>query len=497
MTPKSSDTTIYLTEQEADRIRKTATEHLKKCSDLAGHAREPRDAKAAISQATGAALMADMGTMTLAHPQPITPPLLIVSQPYPPSLIPISELRPIKISELQLSTHHRGRQLAVKRMSPVVTLSTRSWTMVQDDAGEIERLEIALHSTGPGGRDMLESARSFVLKEPYFTLTPDGEPTLRIDHPSDLLTITAPTNKAPASDPANTQLTTTVSPPVKAKSVNATSVGGRTEVRETATMGRGLFVVGQVVKRGEVVMGEKAFCAVSGVGKTAVTWDGRDGRVRVAAVGLERAVVKKLLGNPGEIGQVMGLFGDWEGAGERVVEAGDGPVVDVFRVQDIVARNAFGMGEGGSAGLWIRAAYINHSCVPNAERELVGDLMIVRATRDIAVGEQIFHSYDQSADYEARQKVLITTWGFECGCALCVVEKGDEPAVRETRRELAKEADEFVRVARWPAGRLAIVKGRRLAKKIQETYGEERYRGLPRLATRGIQAWLAKAAASS
>ncbi len=496
MAQKNSDTTIYLTEQEVDRIRKTATEHLKKCSELAGHAREPRDAKAALSQASSASLMADMGAMTLSHPQPSTLPILIVGQPYPPCLVRIDELHPMKISELRLSTHHRGRQLAVKRMSPVVTLSTRSWTMVKDDAGEIERLEITLHNTGPGGRDVLESARSFVLKEPYFTLTPDGEPTLRIDHPSDLLTITTPASKAPVPDPANTQLTMAVSSPTKAKSVDAASLDRRTEVREAATMGRGLFVVGRVMKRGEVIMVEKAFCAVSGAGKTAVTWDGRDGRVRVAAVGLERAVVQKLLGNTGEIGRVMRLFGDWEEGGERVVETGDGPVVDVFRVRDIVARNAFGIGEGGSAGLWVRAAYINHSCVPNAEREFVGDLMVVRATRDIAVGEQIFHSYDQSADYEARQKVLMATWGFDCGCALCAAEKGDEPAGRETRRALAKEAEEFMRVTRWPAGRLAIVKGRRLARSIQDTYGEERYRGLPRLATRGIQAWLAKAAAS-
>ena len=184
MASKTPDSTVYLTEQEADRIRNTAEARLKKCSELAGHAREPRDEKGAISQATGASLMADMGTMT--ETQGSTLPALVVGQPYPPCTVPLRELQLMKVADLQLETHHRGRQLTVKRVSPVVTLTTRSWTMVQDEAGETERLEIVLH-TSRHGEDILESTRAFALKEPYFTLTEEGEPTLRIDHPSDLI----------------------------------------------------------------------------------------------------------------------------------------------------------------------------------------------------------------------------------------------------------------------------------------------------------------------
>jgi tetratricopeptide (TPR) repeat protein len=556
------------------------------------------------------------------------------------------------LSDLRLETHHRGFQLAVKRASPVVTLSTRSWTMVQDDAGETERLEIVLHKTRHG-RELLESSSSFVLKEPYFTLTEEGEATLRVDHPSDLVIQYQHDECQPkALSPAKTEatalsykqkgssalqqgnlplahhyyttaltlLTTTPSPitstltydlhrnrahvnlllgnftsaksdvlaalipttaddddphmhmhaaelnsksyfraataaynlrqfaearslfekqlaltPADKRAVAAANInlartkarlmeerdgvydftalraasfaGGQgtgtgevdaasfvryTEVRESPGRGRGLFSLRDVAA-GEVIMVEKGYCVVQKGVQTAVTFDVRDERIRVAAVGLERSVVERLMGNPEEIGAVMDLFGDWEGGeGKGVYGTDDGPVVDVFRVHDIVARNAFGMGERG-AGLWMRAAYINHSCIPNAEREFVGDLMVLRATRDIAAGEEIVHSYDESGDYDARRETLQATWGFGCDCALCVAEKGDDVAVREKRRKLMAEADAFVESVSWPAKRLAILKAQRLAKEIDGTYEGEKFKGLPRLASRGIRQWLVKA----
>ncbi len=86
-----------------------------------------------------------------------------------------------------MEVHHRGYQLILKRVSPVVTLAARSWTMVQGEEGDdTECLEMCLHQTRHG-RDILESSSIFVIKEPYFTITDQGEATLRIDHPSDLV----------------------------------------------------------------------------------------------------------------------------------------------------------------------------------------------------------------------------------------------------------------------------------------------------------------------
>ncbi|RDW56733.1 hypothetical protein BP6252_13988 [Coleophoma cylindrospora] len=657
MPSRKSENTIFLTQEETERIQNTIQDRLKKCSELVGHAREPRIPKDAISQATGAALMADMGSVS-GPTQEGTLPSFAVGQPYPPCTVSLQDLQPISLADLKMDTHHRGRRLAVKRASPVVTLASRSWTMVQNDDGdEVERLEVCLHKSR-FGEDVLESASAFVIKEPYFTLTDQGEATLRIDHPSDLILCrddipssnTAPTNGVnghaentaaeniartckdkgnaalkkhdiplthahytqglkvaseervsdtnpdlvrdisrnralvnlllnqldEAEADAKASLTgrddqrskeldgkaysragsaaynlgkyqaaqgffeeqlklmpgdkeatiylrkialrlreqeTGVYDLKKIKSglsrarprVDAASFISNTEVKDSPDRGRGLFAT-RDIPIGGTIMYEKAFCVVWGhesEALTAVTYDVRDEKIRISPVGLSAAIVQKLLNNPSQIERVMDLYGDYQGTGKDVVRTEDGPIVDTFRIHDIMSRNAFGPGSQygeeaankASTGLWIWAAYINHSCIANAKKEYIGDLMVVRATRPIAAGEEIFHSYDESGDYDARQKALMTTWGFECKCALCAAEKLDDPAVRKKRQELARDADAFVAREPWAdAKRLTIMKAQRLARALDDTYeGRPQYQGVPHVMAEKIHEWLAKA----
>lgn len=226
------------------------------------------------------------------------------------------------------------------------------------------------------------------------------------------------------------------------RDIDAASFVARTRVGDSPGRGRGLFAACDV-PRGGLVMCEKAFCVAWGDGEAsaaAVTYDVRDGRIRVSPVGLVRAVVERLRGTPSYIERVMELYGDYRG-GESPHQAypdDSNPVVDVFRVHDIISRNAFGLGPpspdattqaglggtGVSTGLWVRAARINHSCVPNTEKEFIGDMMLVRAKRPISSGEELLHSYiDEETGYKARQEALMTTWGFECDCGLCERQK--------------------------------------------------------------------------
>jgi hypothetical protein len=182
-------------------------------------------------------------------------------------------------------------------------------------------------------------------------------------------------------------------------------------------------------------------------------------------------------------------------------------VIDTFQVHDIVARNAFGLGpvytDGhhgdedsckASTGLWVQASYINHSCIPNTKKEYMGDLMVLRATGPIRAGEEITHSYDEPSDYYARTAALLNTWGFTCTCGLCVAERADSPDLRKKRRELEIEANAFIeRNGALGAKRLSISKVQRLARSINDTYDDERYNGLPRVALLRIQKWLAEA----
>lgn len=659
-----ADATFFLTEKEVERIKSTVNTTLKKCSELSGKPREaPSDPRAAISEANSEAFMADMGGMGLGgQSKGDKLPALAVGRPYPPSTVPLQDLKPMKLAELKMDTHHRGRRLTVKRVSLVVMHTARSWTVVQDeDTEDTERLEVCLHKIKHGeeileattlykqkfGDEEEEPGSVFIIKEPYFTLNEQGKATILIDHPSDLIvTDETEADRKKASDTAAAEkLATTckkdgntalkkqnlaeayrsyteglkvarqpivadtnpglardicrnralvnlllnqleeaksdakasiigseeeadkeldakaysrggtaaynlgeyalakglfeeqlkLTPGDKVATINlrritsrleeqktgeynvkkiraalapsrpgadAATFIGSTEVKDSPGRGRGLFATRKTPK-GSIIMAEKAFCvawAHQDQALSAMTYDLRDDRIRVSPAGLTRAVVQRLLTNPSQIPRVLELYGDYTGDGKTAPSTPDSPVLDVFRVHDIVSRNGFGLGtpygaQSTSTGLWTRTAFTNHSCIANAEKEFIGDLLIIRAARDLSAGEEILHSYVEAADYEQRQSVLMSTWGFECSCKLCEAEKGDDAAVRKKRRELAGQADDFV--AREPvagAKRLVIAKGQRLAKAIEETYDQKKYEGLPKVAANRIREWLAHAA---
>ncbi|KAK2604446.1 hypothetical protein N8I77_007376 [Diaporthe amygdali] len=232
----------------------------------------------------------------------------------------------------------------------------------------------------------------------------------------------------------------------RSREIDAASFVNRTRVGDSPGRGCGLFAACDV-RPGELLLCEKAFCVAWGDRKasaTAVTYDVRDGRIRVSPVGLVKAVVEKLRGTPSNIERVLELYGDYRGdedcPRQKAHPDDNSPVVDVFRIHDIVSRNAFALGSsarnpvkpgaevGGismSTGLWVRAARINHSCMPNTEKEFIGDMMLIRAKRPIAAGEELLHSYvDERSSYKVRQEALMTTWGFECDCGLCQRQQG-------------------------------------------------------------------------
>jgi tetratricopeptide (TPR) repeat protein len=641
MAHQNNRNTIFLTEQESNRIRASAKNRIKKSSEAKGNIKERREATPSIQQATGASLMADMGGAPdpdMTQAQGGTLPALAVGQPYPPCTLELEELESMAFTDLKMETHHRGKKLAIKRASPVVGLAVRSWCMVQDEEGrETERLEFGLHKLRHA-EEVLELTKMFIIKEPYFTMTDDGEATIRIDHPSDLVSITdeivdtdfkdvAAAEKAATKckNQGNTALKEQDLPEAyaryseglkiatansisnlardiarnrayvslllgqldgvledakasliregdqrskdldskayfragsaayllgqyqlakklfeeqqkltpddkdartylkriavrlqeqesgshnftkmrvnlsKARSrVDAATFTGNTEVKDSKNKGRGLFAT-RSIAAGELIMCEKAFCVVWGHEReamTAMTYDLRDDKIRVSPIGLSRAIVQKLISNPSQIPALMDLYGDWEGS-----DSND-DTVDVFRIHDIMSRNAFGPGNqfgeenarNASTGLWIHAAYINHSCIPNASKEYVGDVLILRATRTISAGEELFHAYDENSDYDTRQSSLMTTWGFKCSCKLCEAESKDSPEVRAKREELRGEEDAFLSREHWAnAKRLTIVKAHKIAKGIEETYDTKRYEGLPKLAGKNIQEWLSKA----
>jgi hypothetical protein len=73
-----------------------------------------------------------------------------------------------------------------------------------------------------------------------------------------------------------------------------------------------------------------------------------------------------------------------------------------------------------SSGVWSMASYINHSCLSNARRSFIGDMMIVRASRDIPPNTEITFSYKSPLNCDPEElPVNLQHWGFKCDCTLC------------------------------------------------------------------------------
>ncbi|KAF5586467.1 n-lysine methyltransferase SMYD2 [Fusarium pseudocircinatum] len=654
-----ANNTIFMSPEESEHINRTIKDLARLREEQTGQSREPTDPKSLIEQAISTSLMQEMSSAAfgLGAPRKTRETMVAygVGKPYPPSTAKITDLLPMTIRDLKMETHHRGFFLSLRRVSPVSVLQASSWTVVKGKSfDEVERLEVFLH-TSQYGDNTLEIASDLVIKEPRYTLNSQGECTIRVDHPSDLI-ITAITenpeswrdkehdsgrpdlvspgeykskgnnallkkkNYAQAyfwyteglkllesgrgcetvrkdlhrnrahvnlqlqrfdeaiSDALNSltfgetkdlksldakaynragiaaysqgeflqarsyfeqqerlqpddqqaklhlrrvnaRLREEVEGTFNMRKVvnNLSKTGGRpdtasyhgaTEIKNSPGAGRGLFAT-RDIEVNETILCEKAFCAAwsheAGT-FTALACDLReDAAIKVFPAGLHKAVVRKLLNNPSQVEKVLSLHGDYRGLGESLQEVDGSPVIDTSQVHDIIQRNAFGLGQqtededvsNASTGLWIRASYINHSCIPNTKKDFVGDLIIFRAIRRITAGEEITHTYDDSSDYEARTANIRRTWNFECRCQLCHVEGAESEEVRERRRQAEEKANKFVE-ENSPSGasRILLRKAKMLHRTLNETYPEKSYKRLPRRALAGVEEWLRIASTS-
>ena len=275
-------------------------------------------------------------------------------------------------------------------------------------------------------------------------------------------------------------------------------------VGASAHHGRGLFAT-RDLKVGEVVFVEKA-----------TLMPNQYEPVRASAA-LYAMMVRQLCENPSLAAEVMELYPGQEvgyGRSGREGEMVDGvPVVDVFLVEGIRTKNCFSAprstvedttwrGQVESAGrmakgLWVRASYLNHSCVANTMRSFVGDMLVGRATRDIKEGEELFQQYVPVKPLvDVRNEQFREGWGFECGCVLCKGERRSSEGMLAKRKE-ALAAVEKLCNKKLPGREIlpdaTIRSVDRMAKQLEEMHEAEVYRGLPRLTLIYPCTWLVNA----
>jgi len=134
--------------------------------------------------------------------------------------------------------------------------------------------------------------------------------------------------------------------------------------------------------------------------------------------------------------------------------------VDMKRIRSIVQYNCFGTGAGNRisgqvtdtyTAVWTLPSMINHSCSDaNASWSNHGDILVVRAIKKIAKGEEIFISYVLPTSSYGYRKQSFKVHSFECACRLCECDKVDEEnGIGEKRDELLKELKTLVNGNNW------------------------------------------------
>ncbi|GAD99179.1 TPR domain protein [Paecilomyces variotii No. 5] len=291
---------------------------------------------------------------------------------------------------------------------------------------------------------------------------------------------------------------------------------GLVEVRPSDSRGRGLFTTKEV-KAGDLLLCEKALLF------SYINADKPDCELEIplllhegmSSIGmgpqtrLAPLAMQKIYRNPSLIPIVTDLYhGSYEPTG--VAEVDGTPVVDAFLMERIVALNAFScplstrddhveFGRGNaspidndaivhSTGVWVMASYINHNCDCNARRSFIGDMIIIRATRDLPADTEITLCYKSQSDddYDECEK-RYNHWGFKCECRICQDVRATGESIVSKRKALGAI------LKRLLASRSGIDTARieSTLEKLEKTYSQPATR-VPRLSLWGTEMSLSK-----
>lgn len=273
----------------------------------------------------------------------------------------------------------------------------------------------------------------------------------------------------------------------------------RIQIADSPLQGRGIFAKEQI-KAGELVFCEKAAIMPNQYEPSR------------ASAALYAMTVRQLYDNPSLAASVRELYGgDHSRSGLEGALVDGVPVVDVWLAEAIRRKNCFSAplstrdetrprhhGAGGvsqTKGLWPHASHMNHSCVPNTARSFLGDMLVSRATRDIAEGEELLQSYTSIKAQHGRRQAEFRAWGFECACALCRGE-ARSASERDARRVQLLAQVEKLANKKPPRGILpeaTIRSMEKMTKEMEEAHEAEVYDGLPRLMMVYPTMWLLEA----
>jgi len=186
-------------------------------------------------------------------------------------------------------------------------------------------------------------------------------------------------------------------------------------------------------------------------------------------------VVAKLYGCPERVNEVYDLYGgptfnnsptSYDSAPQPQLRRLETPLVaavdlDIQRITSVVSFNVFGLcpvqafqrapngarpvsevmrPDTGSAALHTLPSLFNHACNSNARWFCFGDVIVIKAVKDIPVGTEITISYASGVSIDERGKMLKGFLeGRPCDCSLCVWDRSDGKRARDRRAELMRQ----------------------------------------------------------
>ncbi|KAI8724149.1 hypothetical protein NCS52_00272600 [Fusarium sp. LHS14.1] len=260
------------------------------------------------------------------------------------------------------------------------------------------------------------------------------------------------------------------------------------EVRSSLGRGQGLFTT-KAVSAGGMLLCEKAF-AYSHVHERGdstnllINLDTQRMTLGGQATLLSQ-IMQKLYHNPETSRGFLELHhGNYHPV--TISECDGAPVVDAFLVERIIALNSFatprtsrnsfemsvagftGETTFGTCGIWLLASKLNHSCVDNCRRAFIGDMQIIRATKDIPANTELHFVYRSPEPMESYQDVQkgLSNWGFMCGCELCRERKATCDTTLQKRQEIYQDLKCLMSNRRFSQ----VTKARQLLSKLEQTY---------------------------
>lgn len=127
-----------------------------------------------------------------------------------------------------------------------------------------------------------------------------------------------------------------------------------------------------------------------------------------------------------------------------------------------------------SCGIWVLASYINHSCISNARRAFIANMMIVRASKDMEANTEIKFWYrdphGDSASANKSDEIFKKQWGFTCQCAICLDTRATSETIHHKRQKVREDLKKAFDNAPSPPNRQVTRQFERLLTNLNETY---------------------------